>query len=99
MARSAIRCSSGRIFEIGKPGAGLVVGQFGKAEIPQPRCPRLALQVAHEGRGLALGDVNKPGAMVRQHFLGEEGLQLLKPCFRSNGKIEIHVASRARAIF
>jgi hypothetical protein len=32
--------------------------------------------------------------MARQHFVVEERLQLLQPCFRTTGKIEIHVASR-----
>src|SRR5207302_8449955 len=52
----------------------------------------LALKVAHEGRGLALGGVSKPDAVARQNFVVEEPLQLLQPRFRSTGKIEIHVA-------
>ena len=38
--------------------------------------------------------VRKPGAVARQHLVVEEVLQLLQPCFRPTGKIEIHVASR-----
>ena len=84
-----------RIFEIGKARAGLVVGEFGKTEIPQARRARLLLQIAHEGRGFALvGDVIKPGAVARQHLGVEERLQLLPPRFRPTGKIEIHAASR-----
>ena len=77
-----------RVFEIGKPRAGLAVGEFGQAEIPQARRARLLLQVAHERRGLAVaGDVFEPGAMARQHLGVEERLQLAPPLLRSARKV------------
>jgi hypothetical protein len=82
-----------RIFEIGKPGAGLVRRPVRKAEIPQARRARLLLQLGHEGRAHASGDVCEPGAVARQHLLSKK--PAASPAMlRSTGKIEIHVASR-----
>jgi hypothetical protein len=39
-------------------------------------------------------DMLKPGAVARQHFGIEEGLQLQAPLLRPAGQFEIHAASR-----
>ena len=56
----------------------------GRDSTVPPRAPSAA--VRHEGRRLAaVRDVLQPGAVARQHFPVEEGLQLLSPCFRPFG--------------
>ncbi len=82
------------IFKIGQARAGLVGGQFWKAEIPEAGRARPLLQFAHERCRFAPSHhVFHPIAVARQDLRNEEALKTSKPLACAGRLVKIHSSS------